>query len=99
MRVHGYVYRAGGLLHGHIERIARMRQWNHHGVLRRVASASSWSPHFICSHCNGVYVQMGEDLIRCETPDVCVARPLRFLDRRRNVRPPVQAGPLSRGLL
>jgi hypothetical protein len=99
MKVHGYIYRQSGLLRGQVDRVRRMRPWSHHGVLRRVASQSSWSPHFICSHCGGVYVQMGEDIVRCETPDICVVRPQKLLERRRFPRPRVQAGPLSRGLL
>jgi hypothetical protein len=99
MNVHGYIYREGGVLKGEIARWPTARCPRHHGSLVRVASASSWAPHFACTWCSEIYVLIGGDLLRCETPDICVVRPLRLVARRNETRPRVQAGPMSRGLL
>jgi len=99
MSVQGYILRDGGFLGAEVYGTDRMICPRHHGPLKRVASVSSWSPHYCCRFCPEVYVLMGHDVMRCETPDICVARPLRFLDRRREKRPPMQAGPMGRGLL
>jgi hypothetical protein len=97
--VRGYIYREGGLYRGHVEHVDRFHDWNHQGKLVPVASVGGYSPHFVCTHCSGVYVKIGQDIVKCETPDACVLRPLHVLDRRKIKRPWVQPGPMGRGLL
>ena len=99
MKREAYITREGGLLVGHATRAHADDGLSLACYLSPIASCGGASPHFYCAHCARIFVKIGQDYVRCETPSLCVVSPLKILDRRKGIRRVVQAGPLSRGLL
>jgi hypothetical protein len=99
MTVRAILYKRGGLYHGYSETVSEPRCPRHHGLMSQVHALTAWCPHYLCTWCRAVYVMMGGQMAQCETPSFCTVQPWKLFVPRPPIRPPVQAGPMSRGLL